>query len=105
MVAWLPALDRRASKLHTRQIMKRLWHTSWVLLAVLILGSTASRPAVAAESWVGKRVIQKYSDFELRVGTKVVDRKRLIEIYSVEKQNDSWIWLRADRGELRGWAR
>src|SRR4051812_14247927 len=105
MSAWSQALEKRASEMERRRVMHWLWKAGWVLLVTMILGSVTSRTAEAEETWVGKKVIQKYSDFELRVGTKVIDRKRLIEIYTVERENDSWIWLRAEHGELNGWAR
>jgi tetratricopeptide (TPR) repeat protein len=53
--------------------------------------------------WVGKRVVQKASDFTLKGNDSVVDRRKLIEIYDVDRANETDLWL---QGTSRsGWAK
>ncbi len=93
-----------------------VWATSWMSLwsprylagglcwSVAVLGITALS-ARGDESWVGKQVIQRDADFALQVGSKVIDRRGTIEIYSVEQVKDSWLWLHAEQSNLTGWAK
>ena len=71
------------------------------------MGLTAAAPASslarqpAAGDWVGKRVVQKYANFQLKSEDQIVDPKRRMDTYIVEQANGSRLLLHA--GELRGW--
>jgi tetratricopeptide (TPR) repeat protein len=54
--------------------------------------------------WIGKRVVQKYSNFQLRIENLVIDRKNTLNTYRVERVNGPWLWLRAVGVGLSGWA-
>jgi tetratricopeptide (TPR) repeat protein len=79
------------------------------LLVFLILGQT--------NGWVGQRVITQYGTV-LKVGSAVVDdQKRTADlvvsgvdrsrfrVYRVDQANGPWLWLRAERSGVSGWAR
>jgi tetratricopeptide (TPR) repeat protein len=73
-----------------------------VLLSLLMLASDGVTPAQDARSWIGTRVVQKRSDFTLKIGNQVIDTKK-IDIYRVERVNGSWLWLHAPG--ISGWAK
>ena len=77
------------------------------LLALVLTFPPASAQQTAVppadDDWIGKRVVQKERDFQLRVQKQVVDRKGVLTTYRVEQVNGHWLWLRADG--LAGWAR
>lgn len=62
------------------------------------------KPAAAGPEWIGKRVIQKYRQFQLKVENQVVDRKHEILTYRVKKVDGPWLWLEAEGLGLAGWA-
>ncbi|MFI5456325.1 MAG: tetratricopeptide repeat protein [Isosphaerales bacterium] len=70
------------------------------LMAVAPASSHARQPA--GGGWIGKRVVQKYSSFQLKIENQVIDPKDWIATYRVEQVNRPWLWLHA--GELNGWA-
>jgi hypothetical protein len=77
-----------------------------VLLAVgiaLVLASPPALHAQAGDGWVGKRVVERYPVFRLRIENQVIDPKR-IEIYRVEQVNGPRLWLRAEGKGTSGWA-
>jgi Tfp pilus assembly protein PilF len=79
--------------------------TSIILMAVglaISIGFSTSKTlhAQVDGSWVGKRVVQKYAGFRLKIENQVIDPKRL-ETYRVEQVNGPWLWLHAK--ELNGW--
>jgi hypothetical protein len=47
-------------------------------------------------SWLGRRVVQKSSDFALRTEDQIVDRRRFILFYGVENVNGPWFWLNVE---------
>ena len=76
------------------------------LLAVGIALVLASPPALHAQAgggWVGKRVVERYPGFRLRIENQVIDPKG-IRIYRVEQVNGPWLWLKAEGRGLSGWA-
>jgi len=81
------------------------WNSTGVVGWSLVLLVFLVVPASAEESWVGKHVIQKDAQFQLQVGSKVVDRRGTIEIYRVKQVHDSWLWLHSDQGNLTGWTK
>jgi tetratricopeptide (TPR) repeat protein len=54
--------------------------------------------------WVGKRVVQKHSNFQLENENRVVGTKNTFNVYRVEKVNGSQLWLRSAGNGLAGWA-
>jgi tetratricopeptide (TPR) repeat protein len=81
------------------------WPTA-ALLAVgiaLVLAAPPALHAQAGDGWVGKRVIQRYGGFRLRIENQVIDPKA-IEIYRVEQVNGPWLWLKAEGQGTSGWA-
>src|SRR5271157_2853113 len=77
-----------------------------ILLATAGLALVLDAPVIlyaqADNGWVGKRVVQKYSAFNLQIENQVIDTKSRLETYRVEQVNGPWIWLHA--AELSGWA-
>jgi tetratricopeptide (TPR) repeat protein len=52
-----------------------------------------------------KRVVQKSSNFTLRVDDEPIERKgNAIEFYRVERTDGPSLWLKADSGRYAGWA-
>jgi tetratricopeptide (TPR) repeat protein len=65
-------------------------------------------PALAQTGpvWIGKQVVQKYRDFSLAVNGEPVERNSLvIDIYQVERTDDSLLWLKAETLGSSGWAK
>jgi tetratricopeptide (TPR) repeat protein len=61
--------------------------------------------AQADNGWVGKRVVQKFDNFTLRIGNQVVDRSgETIEFYRVEETNGPRLRLKVEGKGLNGWA-
>jgi tetratricopeptide (TPR) repeat protein len=56
-------------------------------------------------SWLGRRVVQKSSDFALRIEDQIVDRRRFILFYRVEKVNGPWLWLNDEGKGVSGWVK
>ena len=76
-----------------------------VLAAVaiaLVLGNPPALNAQAGNGWIGKRVVQRYSGFRLRIENQVIDPKS-IETYRVEQVNGPWLWIRVEGKGLSGW--
>jgi tetratricopeptide (TPR) repeat protein len=81
------------------------WPTA-ALLAVGLALVPVTPPALHAQAgneWVGKRVVQRYRGFQLRIENQVIDPK-VIETYRVEQVNGPWLWLKAEGKGLSGWA-
>jgi tetratricopeptide (TPR) repeat protein len=72
-----------------------------LLLAAMTGHALAQQPADKA--WLGKRVVQKHSNFRLRNENLVIDPKA-IETYLVEQVNGPSLRLRVERQGLGGWA-
>ena len=72
----------------------------------LVLCFVAPSPVLArAEGdWVGKRVIPKSPVFRLQVQSQLIDPKS-IGFYRVEQIKGSWLWLRLEGWNIRGWAK
>jgi tetratricopeptide (TPR) repeat protein len=80
-----------------------VWIAAFGLIALAPAISLARQPA--DDGWVGKRVVQKFSNFTLRIGNQVVDRSgKIVEFYRVEQTNGPWLWLKAEGEGLNGWA-
>jgi tetratricopeptide (TPR) repeat protein len=81
----------------------RLRPTAWILLLALSAACPARSPAQqpANNDWIGKRVVQKYANFQLKIEKQVINQNE-IEIYRVEQVNGSWMWLYAPG--ISGWA-
>ena len=75
------------------------WFATLGLLAVVPAHSRAQQPV--GNDWLGKRVVPKYSDFQLKTQNQVVIPSG-IETYRVEQVNGPWLWLYATG--LGGWA-
>jgi hypothetical protein len=69
----------------------------------LILGTPSAQHAQAGHDWVGRRVVERYSQFRLRIEDQVID-PRGGRIYRVEQVNGPWLWLWAEGEGLSGWA-
>ena len=61
----------------------------------LVLGTPPALHAQAENGWVGKRVVQRYRGFRLRIEDQVID-PRAINTYRVEQVNGPWLWLQAE---------
>src|SRR5262245_16904508 len=64
-----------------------------------------ARPTLLAQAengWIGKRVVQKYADFTLKIENRV-NETNSVETYRVEHVNGPWLWLRVDGEGLSGW--
>jgi len=81
------------------RIRPAVWIVALGLMALAQVNSLARQPA--AGGWVGKRVVQKYQGFQLKIENQVIDPKRL-ETYRVEQVNEPWLWRHA--AGLSGWA-
>ena len=77
-----------------------------LVAAVGMLNAVGLPPVHSAQpdrGWIGKRVVQKHADFRLKIENQVIDPKA-IEIYRVIQVNGPWLWLKAQRKGLSGWA-
>ena len=88
-----------------RPIRVQAWPMA--LLMTLILALTAS-PARAQKpttrGWVGKRVIQRYNNFPLRLDGEAVLRSGMeIHIYRVTRTKDGQLWLEGEDDGPSGW--
>jgi tetratricopeptide (TPR) repeat protein len=54
-------------------------------------------------SWLGRRVVQKSSDFALRIENQIVDRRRFMLFYRVERVDGSRLWLNDEGKGASGW--
>ena len=67
-----------------------------------------SLPAIAcaqpASTWVGKRVVQKFNELTLRDGTTVGTPAGNVPFYRVETEQGAWLFLKAEKGPVEGWA-
>ena len=52
-----------------------------------------------AGSWVGKRVMVKHWNANLKVGSKVVGQARLGNVFKVSRVNGDWLWIK----RVHGW--
>jgi tetratricopeptide (TPR) repeat protein len=81
----------------------------WPTVALLAVGialvtvTPPARHAQAGDGWLGKRVVQRYWDFQLQIENQVIDPQRL-HIYRVERVNGPRLWLKAEGQGLSGWA-
>ena len=68
-----------------RPIRDRTWRAAWILTLILAVGPTLARAQQpAADDWLGKRVIQRYNNFPLRIDGQAVLRSGMeIHIYRV----------------------
>jgi tetratricopeptide (TPR) repeat protein len=89
----------------TRPYRDQAWSLGIVLTLVLILGHASARaqpPATA--DWVGKRVIQRFNNFPLRLDGGAVLRSGMeIHIYSVKRTDGDRLWLEGEDGGPSGW--
>ena len=69
----------------------------------LILNTPPALRAQADNGWIGKRVVNRYRGFRLRIENQVIDPKA-IETYRVEQVNGPWLWIRVEGEGLSGWA-
>ena len=67
-------------------------------------GSAAACSVQADGGWIGKRVVQKYAGFKLKLGNQEFEPNE-IAIYRVEKASGAIVWLQAEGQSLFGWAR
>jgi len=70
------------------------------------LAAQAPLHAQANKGWIGKRVVQKYSKFNLRTSERAAGRSvTSIEFYRVEQTNGRLLRLKAEGHGQGGWAR
>jgi tetratricopeptide (TPR) repeat protein len=81
------------------------WPTAGLLAVgiALVLASPPALHAQAGDGWVGKRVVERYPGFRLRIENQIIDPKG-IRIYHVEQVNGPWLWLTAEGRGQSGWA-
>jgi hypothetical protein len=86
------------------QRVNRICRADWILALALVTATSTNSIArqPADGGWVGKRVVQKYRDFQLKVERQVIDRKGRLQTYRVEQGNGPWLWLHAPG--MSGWA-
>jgi tetratricopeptide (TPR) repeat protein len=99
------AQDPSGSTARRRGGRGRIFDKMTVLAAAgmaLILHAPVPLNAQTNNDWIGKRVVQKYPAFKLRVENQVIDTKTRLETYRVEQVNGSSLFLHA--AELSGWA-
>jgi tetratricopeptide (TPR) repeat protein len=85
----------------------RVLNLAGLLLGVSIAAALPgnSAPGQTANEWVGKRVVEKFSNFALRIDNQVVERSQMeIHIYRVEQFNNGRLRLKAEGVGLAGWA-
>lgn len=90
--------------LHSKGTLRRTFvNAGWITgLAIACLVWPSPSRGQANADWVGKRVVQRYSQFQLKIESQVVDVNNWLETYEVEHTTGSWLWLHA--GQLKGWA-
>src|SRR5260370_29135678 len=76
----------------SRLVVKGISLAALSLLHVLAAPITVH--ARAGDDWVGKRVVQKFRQFELRIGNQVVKRSgKDFVYYRVERADGRLLWL------------
>ena len=83
------------------------WRRRLLVRTIIAVGTlllARSFPATAhaqnEASWIGKRVVQTSSDLTLRDGDTAVVSEATVPLYRVEGTDGSWLWLRADPGDV-----
>ena len=72
-----------------------------VLLCFIAIAPRVASAPPAGEDWIGKRVVQKFSDFELAIDNEVIN-PLVIETYHVEQVDGARLRLQAP--QLNRWA-
>src|SRR5262249_60761374 len=78
--------------------------TLYLAFVLAVFATPISVRAQQPSDWLGKRVVQKYSNFQLQIEAEVIDTEDMIHTYRVEQVNGPWLWLRAEGENLTGWA-
>lgn len=84
-----------------------IWRHAVAVFAGLAWAVSAGSPAATAaeDGWLGRRVVQKSSDFALRIEDQIVNRRRFILFYRVENVNGEWLWLNDEGKGASGWVK
>jgi tetratricopeptide (TPR) repeat protein len=87
-------------------IQKSRWRAASVLAFLIIAGPTLARAGQpVANHWLGKRVIQRYNNFPLRIDGQAVLRSGMeLHIYRVQKAEGDELWLEGEDDGPSGWA-
>jgi tetratricopeptide (TPR) repeat protein len=88
-----------------RPIRDQAWPMALVMTLMLaITGSPVRAQKPATGGWVGKRVIQRYNNFPLRLEGEAVLRSGMeIHIYRVTRTKDGELWLEGEDDGPSGW--
>ena len=79
--------------------------TAVAIVLAVALAAPSPLYAQADPSWVGKRVVQKLSNFTLRQnGEAAPSTESLIRVYVVERVFGPTVWLHAEGNGPTGWA-
>ena len=93
-----PSRQSFGSRLISRSALMLLW------VSVFLHNMT---PSIAQEraDWIGKRVVQKYNNYPLRVNDRLVPRNlREMGIFRIRRIDGSRVWLEAEGTGPTGWA-
>jgi tetratricopeptide (TPR) repeat protein len=74
-------------------------------LALAWLPATAVRAqdTVAADTWVGVRVMARASGTKLKIGSEVTALLNAGSVFRIDKVRGDWLWV--DSGNIRGWVK
>src|SRR5262249_15831047 len=70
---------------------------------VVAIGVLARLQAPDDNGWLGKRVVPKYLDFQLRIENRFIEPEERVT-YRVDQVDGPWLRLRAEGRSLGGWA-
>jgi tetratricopeptide (TPR) repeat protein len=87
-------------------IRQSVWRVASILTVVLTTSPMLARSQQpAADQWLGKRVVQRYNNFPLRINGQAVLRSGMeLHIYRVQKIDGDQLWLEGEDDGPSGWA-
>ena len=94
----------RESPRRATRLRRRVGETVMLAFVGVALAFPACLHAQDDDGWIGKRVVQKYREFELRRAGGVVDRKG-IEFYRVKGVNGPELFVESEGRGIGGWVR
>ena len=83
----------------------RSWRAAGIFALIFAGGVTLALAQQPADTWIGRRVVQRHNNFPVRLNGQAVLRSGMeIHIYKVKRRDGDQLWLEGDDDGPRGWA-